>query len=119
MKEINSGQVWSYHSRKGESNSRVTVLAVEKDSNYGNIVHVRIDGLYITDTRGIYIGDCIEHLPIAEDSFLESVIHVEGEAHYDLGEGYYLWRSDFEQNEAGVWEIDIRKAIDLIVSSIA
>ena len=88
MKEINSGQVWSYHSRKGESNSRVTVLAVEKDSNYGNIVHVRIDGLYITDTRGIYIGDCIEHLPIAEDSFLESVIHVEGEAHYDLGEGY-------------------------------
>ncbi len=52
-------------------------------------------------------------------SFLESVIHVEGEAHYDLGEGYYLWRSDFEQNEAGVWEIDIRKAIDLIVGSIA
>lgn len=68
------GQVWKYHHRHGEDGSRLTVLRIDTEPGYGNIVHVAVSGLSIRATQAPdgYIRE-MSHLPFAEDAIDQSV----------------------------------------------
>lgn len=115
---VSKGQVWSYQTRKGEEQSMATVLAVEPGPDGKNMVHLNIAGLSLVNAQGEQVGSIIEHVPMAEDAFWASVVQPMGSAATTLGEGYYLWKADFERNEAGIWDIPLAQVITLIEKSI-
>lgn len=118
MKKIIPGQVWSYYSRESEPSSTVTVIAVDYGEAGSNTIHVKIEGLNLINSKGSHIGDVVEHLPIDQEMFLKSVIKVIDETSINISEGYYYWKSEFENNNAGVWNIELIDVINSIESSI-
>lgn len=56
-----AGQVWSYHTRKGEEQSRLTVLKVGSDANSAEVIFVGLDGLHL-------VSRC-RHCPEPEKEF--------------------------------------------------
>lgn len=56
-----AGQVWSYHTRPGEEESKVTILKIEEDDKLGVIVHIAINDLNMKSPEGT--KDNIGHLP--------------------------------------------------------
>ena len=41
------GQVWKYNHRTGEDDSRITIVKVDEEPDYGSVVHVYISDLKI------------------------------------------------------------------------
>ncbi|MDF2516651.1 MAG: hypothetical protein K0R59_1947 [Sphingobacterium sp.] len=117
MKTIKSGQIWTYKTRVNEIDSKVAVLAIEKGIDGQNIIHVKIDNLRLFDSYNNLVSDRIDHLPISERAFLESVLKVVAQGYFSLGEGYYLWKSDFDLGKGGIWDINLEQVISSIESN--
>lgn len=115
------GQVWNYVTRPGESNSRIVIVRLDDDEEYGNIIHIHISDVEIPNPQApkgktTYIA----HLPYAEPALEKCVTALEKHAERlpDYEEGYRLWRKAFEQGEAGVFDLPVQEAIDLVEQSI-
>src|SRR5437868_8252923 len=71
--EFLPGQVWSYKTRAGESDSTLTILKVENYSDLGRVVHIRVDGVRIKNAlRGNTVIE-VPHLPFKEAAVQASV----------------------------------------------
>lgn len=116
------GQRWTYATRPGESRSRITIVRLDDDSEFGNIVHIYISDVSIPNPdapegKTTYIA----HLPYAEETLEQCVVELEGES-VDLPEfqdGYRLWRDAFEKGEAGVFTIPVEQAINFVQDSVS
>ena len=116
-----AGQVWTYKTRPEETDSRLTIVRVDDDDEYGTIVHIFISNVAIPNAdapegKTTYIA----HMPYAEEALEESANEIESES-VDLPayeEGYKLWRAAFESGEAGVFTIPIVEAIAFVEQSI-
>lgn len=116
------GQIWTYKTRPGEDNSRVTILRVDKHPATGEfIVHIGIDGLAIQSPSAPGgLARTISHLPFAEDAVAGSLVSVEQAGSVpDFREGYEMWRSGFDQHKAGVWSVPIADAVSAMESALA
>ena len=104
------GQVWSYHTRKGEESSTITVLRVESLPKVGVIVHVRVDGIRLKNCSGGPSPMSIGHSPISKDALDRSVTTMlkQGLAVPDYMEGYKNWREAC----GGVYTITLGKILD-------
>ena len=111
------GQVWTYKTRKGEENSLVTILRLEKNINIGGIVHVSLNGLKIANPAAPDgLTKEASHLPFAEEAIKKSVVALQlsvevGSAYM---EGYEMWRSAFEQGKAGVFTISLIEGVEFL-----
>jgi hypothetical protein len=103
------GQVWTYHSRPGESASTVTILQVDRMEKIGVVIHVRVDGLRMQNPRHELVPS-IEHMPFTRDAILLSVIDVQRTvAALPTLEGYDQWRADC----GGAYTISVADAVSV------
>ncbi len=116
-----AGQIWSYQTRPNETESRLTIVRVDDDDEYGTIVHIFISGVEIPnadapDGKTTYIA----HMPYAEDALEQCVKNLETESVElpDYEEGYRLWRDAFENSEAGVFTFPVSEAITFVEKSV-
>ena len=115
------GQVWTYSTRPGESESRITIVRLDDDVEYGNIIHIFISNVAIPNPQAPHGKTTyIAHLPYAEDALDQSVAALERDSAEipDYEEGYRLWREAFEDGEAGVFTIPVEQAIDVVQETI-
>ena len=116
------GQVWTYKTRPHENDSRVIIVGVDDDHEYGPIIHIYVSNLAIESSSAPdgaikFIG----HMPFAEEALADSVAELEMEATQlpDYEEGYRLWREAFEKSEAGVFTTSVADGIDFIAKTVA
>lgn len=115
------GQVWKYATRPGESESRITIVRLDEDAEFGNVIHIYISDIEIANPdapqgKTTYIA----HMPYAEAALEECVFQLERISVElpEFQEGYRLWRQAFENGEAGVFTVPVGQAIDFVQETI-
>ena len=105
------GQVWRYKTRRGEENSTLTILRVEKTPKLGTIVHVRIDGVHFSNCTGGPSPTLIEHAPLSRAALEASVTGEVGSVSKlpDYAAGYQEWLSHC----GGVYTITIDRVVEV------
>ena len=114
MPEIQEGQVWRYKNRPGEEASRAVVCRVEEVPKAGTVVHLCVEGVEIKNPAAPDgMNRVISHMPFALEAFEESVLELEATRPDlpDFEEGYAMWKSAFEQGEAGIFDVEIAEGI--------
>jgi len=112
------GQVWNYHTREGEKESRIYIVRAEPNEKLGTIYHIFVDGLKIqnphTDSG---TQDNLPHSPVSEKTLDESVTTL-AIAHTDdlpdISEGYSTWKEAFDKGEGGIFTIPVNQIIQYI-----
>jgi hypothetical protein len=107
-------QIWSYHTRPGEEDSRLTILQIDAFGTE-RIVHIRVDGFSFPGPKGKPIHT-IPHMPVFEEAIDRSVVSLleTGAPLPEYQEGYNLWREAFDQGAAGAFRITVAEAIEAI-----
>jgi hypothetical protein len=116
-----AGQVWKYHNRPGEDGSRLTVLRIDTEPGYGNIVHIAVSGLSIRAPQAPdgHIRE-MSHLPFAEDAVDQSVTDlVETLLKPPSSDGYSVWQEAFDKGEAGVFTVPLGHLVTLTEQSMS
>ena len=111
------GQIWTYRTRPGEESSRLTVVRVDEDRDYGTIVHVTIADLEIrTDEAAGGVARTVTHMPFDEQAMDDSVLElIASDVDLpDYREGYDLWREAFDRGEAGVFDCEVAAAVEMM-----
>jgi len=121
--DFTAGQVWTYKHRNGEDNSRITIVKVDEEPDYGIVVHVYISDLAIpNDSAPDGITNFICHMPFVAGAVSDSVVELESDSTAempDFEDGYRLWREAFEQEEAGVFEVSIAEGVDFVQQTLS
>jgi len=108
-KKFKPGQIWSYETRPGESNSTLTILRIDSGAKIGIVIHVRVDGLKLRRQQG-GTSPSIEHMPFSRDAMLLSVEHLlKSDQPLPTLEGLERWHSDC----GGVYTISVRDAVEV------
>lgn len=120
--DFSVGQVWKYKARPHESESEITIVAMDSDDEFGSIVHIYVADVDIPNPKApggktSFIG----HLPYAEQALRESVTELVGTADSlpDFEDGYKLWKRAFDNGEAGVFEVAVSEAIEGVQQNVA
>ncbi len=116
------GQVWTYSTRTGESQSRLTIVRMDEDDDFEIIIHIFISDVDIpNDDAPGGKTTFIAHMPYAEEALEASVIDLESEVEAlpDYESGYQLWRQAFNAGEAGVFDVPVSQAIDFVEQTIS
>lgn len=120
--EFEPGQVWTYDARPGEESSRVVICRVDHDARLGEIVHIHVRGLRVSNQRAPGgVSHEIGHLPYDAAALRSSLASLEA-TEADLPryeEGHEEWRQAFDAGKAGVWTIPVREAIVLMESILS
>jgi hypothetical protein len=109
------GDVWEYRTRRGEEQSRFTVVKAESSPNVGTIVHIGTENLIWKTCRGDVLKQQIPHMPFALKALDASAIRRVGGSRKlpDYKEGYEEWRQAFLKGHAGVYTIPVQDAISV------
>jgi hypothetical protein len=114
------GQLWSYHARTGEDDSRVRVLRVDVSERAGVIVHVAVEGVSIHNPADPQRPTrTIGFMPIAEAALDASVTQlVEQDDSFtpsaDFEAGHVGWKSAFDEGKAGFWTATVAKVVQTV-----
>lgn len=114
------GQIWQYKTRKGEEESRVIILKVDKFENE-IIVHVSVLNAKIKNSQikgGI--SNEIGHLPFSRESIDKSLTKLESSNNElpDFIDGYKQWKKAFNSGKGGVFTVSVMEAIDYVEQSL-
>jgi hypothetical protein len=108
------GQIWKYDNRPLEGGSTLTILKIEKFSKGDTIVHIRVDGIRMANSRapGGY-STYLEHLPYSIKALSKEVRSVVGHTDHlpDFEEGYQQWRSAWDNGKAGYFTVSVKELI--------
>ncbi len=111
------GQIWNYETRKGEENSKIQILKVEKYEKDGIIIHIYVNELKVKNpNRPSGFSDDIGHLPLSKDALLKSVTTLVSENNElpDFMEGYNNWKDAFDNNTGGIFSITVKDVIQYV-----
>jgi hypothetical protein len=115
MSRFEPGQVWTYHTRPGEEESRLTVVKVEPHDKVGTIVHIRVDGVAQKNPHAPGgVSRVIHHMPFAAEAIDKSVIELAASDRpvpASFEEGYRLWKEAFDKGKAGVFTVTVAESI--------
>lgn len=120
MSKFAAGQVWTYHTRADEDDSRVRVLRVDDSKPAGVIVHVAVDGVAIFNPADPNRPtQSIGFMPISEGALEASVIELVTEdptfvPSTDFAEGYAGWKDAFDAGKAGFWTAPVANIVQTI-----
>ncbi len=119
--KYSAGQVWTYHARPTEPDSRLTVLRIDKSSSGEIIVHVALGGLSIRSSASKDgVAREISHMPFAEAAIERSVVALERTGPVPaFQEGYASWRTSFDSNQGGFWTVDVAEAVAAMDATLA
>ena len=115
------GQLWSYHTRKGEENSRVLINKVETSPKLGKIFHISVSDVKVKNPRiAGGVSTDLPHFPVSQETLQKSLTRLRGKStpHPDYREGYQTWKSAFDQGEAGIFTIGVAEIVDVVEQSI-
>jgi hypothetical protein len=112
------GQVWKYHTRPAETDSRATILRIDLAPPQGYIVHIAVDALTIRSPQSRDgVAKTISHLPFSEAAIDKSLTELDGTGPVpEFREGYQTWRDGFDHHKAGVWTVSVADAITAMES---
>ena len=116
------GQIWNYETRKGEENSKIEILKVEKYKKDGIIIHIYVNGLKVRiPNKSSGISDEIGHLPLSKDAVLKSVTTLVSENNElpDFMEGYKNWKNAFDNNTGGIFSISVKEAVQYVEETMS
>jgi hypothetical protein len=117
MSRFKPGQVWIYHTRPGEEDSRLMVIKVEPHDKLGTIVHIRVEGVAQTNPHApLGVSRVINHMPFAAEAIGKSVIELTASdvpVPTSFEEGYGFWKEAFDKGKAGVFTITVAESITL------
>jgi hypothetical protein len=111
------GQIWEYQTREGEEKSTLTIVNVEKNKKNGTIINVFVGGLKVKNPNADNgLSDEITHLPFSKEAVEKSVTRLIGTTKKlpDYKEGYDEWRTAFNNEEAGIFIITVKEAIEVM-----
>ncbi|NNA56662.1 MULTISPECIES: hypothetical protein [Pseudomonas] len=115
---IKEGDIWAYKTRAGEEASTVTILKIENYPHYGTVVHIRVDGIRMTNpvTGGEF--NEMPHLPFQAAALQRSLTRRLGETAQipDFSQGYTYWKAAFDERKGGAFKISVRKTLDGLLS---
>lgn len=117
--ELQPGQVWSYKTRAGEAASTLTVLKVEQYKDLGRVIHIRVDGIQMTNPlKGNVVTD-IPHLPFKELVLRQSVTKLVRQlpSAPDFQEGYDTWKKAYVAGKASAFEISVSATLDAMLGA--
>jgi len=115
-----AGQIWKYHHRPGEEGSRLTIVHIDTEPGYGNIIHIAVGGLFIRATQATpgHIHE-MSHLPFTQDAIDQSVTDlVKTLPNPPAKDGYLVWREAFDKGEAGVFSLPLIRLITITEQSL-
>ena len=114
------GQLWAYHNREGEDESRLAVLRLDSDPKLGTIVHVSIDGIAIPNAKAPGgVTEEISHLPMSKEALDRSVREQTGTRPLpDFQEGYKIWRKAHDSGQGGIFTATAAEAVDFVEQAI-
>jgi hypothetical protein len=114
LTQFSIGQVWTYATRDCEPDSRITIVRLDEDADFGTIIHVFVSGVSIPNTQAPGgVTTFIAHLPYSEEALEKCVIQLDEETSElpDYESAYQLWRAAFESDEAGVFDDPVSQVI--------
>jgi len=111
-----AGQVWTYHTNKGDQGSTLQINKVEQDPKLGAIFHISVFGLRISNPRvagGILTE--LPHLPVSKETLDKSV---ESLSHAPIRpvayeEGYAHWKKEFDAGHLSVYTMSVAEIVTL------
>lgn len=115
--KLRAGQVWAYEARPGESDSVLTILRIERYSDLGTVVHVRVDGIHMVNPlKGGAITN-IPHLPFKELAVQRSVTRLlrTSATVPDFREGYNTWKAAYQAGQAGAFDMPVRDVLNAML----
>jgi hypothetical protein len=115
------GQVWHYHSRRGEDDSTLTIVKIESYPRIGAVIHIVVEGVrMINPDRPDDLIRQIGHMPFGDAALDASVTDLMGHrvSLPSFEEGYREWRQAFDDGDAGMFIITVAEAIDFLEQSI-
>lgn len=118
--DLETGQVWTYATRPGEEDSRVTIGKLERLKDGTGVVHVRIDGLELQNSMAPGgVTQEIVHAPVHEVPFRKSIRELEGHAKRlpNFQEGLLDWKRAFGTGEADVFNVPLAEIVDWLEES--
>jgi hypothetical protein len=117
MAEYLKGQVWEYKTREDEESSLVYIVKIDEDENMGKIYHIFIDGIKLKNPHiESGVQTVLPHAPVDEKTLTTSLTKLKYTTQDlpDISNGYSTWKSAYDSNEGGVFNIPIRKIIQYI-----
>jgi len=114
LTQFSIGQVWTYATRDCEPDSRITIVRLDEDADFGTIIHIFVSGVSIPNTQAPGgVTTFIAHLPYSEEALGKCVIQLDEETSElpDYESAYQLWRAAFESDEAGVFDDPVSQVI--------
>jgi hypothetical protein len=119
--QFSVGQVWQSKTRPIEVESRLIVGRIDRIKNKGNIVHIKLVGLKINNTKapGGFSTE-LSHAPVSEEKLKDSVTVLEGNDGDLSGfqEGYETWLQSYEVSGAGVFTTSVAEIVDIIEQAL-
>ena len=111
------GEIWTYHTRDGETASRLTVCKVEPLGD-AMAVHVSLSGVSIRLPNGS-TTDRVAHLPFDSRALDRCAVKHVARANYlpDFEEGYRQWKSQADLAKAGLFTITVAEALNVMEAS--
>jgi hypothetical protein len=118
--EFMPGQVWSYHTRPGEEESRLTVCRIDEEPA-GVIVHIYLDNLQLRNPAAPEgASKVVSHMPFSADSVRESVreLLASDAPLPDFEDGYRTWREAFDQSKGGFWTKSVAEVLSTLEEAL-
>ena len=109
--KFHPGQVWAYKTREDEAASKITILKIDSLPQFGEVVHIRIDGLRMKNCPGGPVSNVVQHAPFTREAMERSVTKLlKNDAPVpDFEEGYSQWR----RHCGGVYSITVAESVDI------
>jgi hypothetical protein len=114
-----TGQVWRYRTRPGEEASRVIIGRIEKDSQSGTIIHVKLTGLRIPNPLAPGgINSELPHAPVSDAAMSASVTDLTDDVADLAGftEGYETWLQ--YSGGAGVFTTPLSEIVTFVEQAV-
>jgi len=115
------GQVWTYWTRPGEEDSRLTIIGIDEDPRVGKMIHVALDNLKMrnpAEPGKLYDG--MSFLPFSESAIDLSVRELSGRAEIRASiPEYEGWKRHFAAGRAGVYSSPVADVLNNFEGGLA
>lgn len=111
---LQAGQVWAYHTRQGEETSTLTILEVENYKDLGKVVHIRVDGINMTNPIKGNAVETLPHLPFKDTPLQKSITKLLRQIKPvpDFKKGYEHWKKAYMAHQAGSFNVSVAEMLD-------
>lgn len=111
---LQAGQVWAYHTRQGEEASTLTILKIENYKDLGKVVHIRVDGINMTNPIKGNAVETLPHLPFTDAPLQKSITKLlrQIKPAPDFKKGYAHWKQAYTAHQAGAFNVSVTEMLD-------